>query len=340
MSGMCLVACAGNEGLERSLLIGGAVAQAGGSVVILTYTPGLALRRTFFGMEVVVRHEEDAGAELSRVATLAEARQAGVVLLDDERLGDDVAGEVAEVRARVPVARYGPPLRGGDVGELAVDPYWPFGPSDEGCFGLRYLPLHPALRALRDGRPAGQVPREVGRVTIACRDDAVGRELSIHAMEALSVWRPTLQVALLSGPEMPRAQKGRLDLAIERSRHDVMLRPRPAGPVLGEFLLSDLLLVDDPECAAAAAYLGTPVVLLTTREADARHGEALAQGGGVIHLPCLSEGLLPPALFADLLWSLFADHGRRAALSEAGRRTLDGYGAERIASALFELRAS
>src|SRR5262249_55211806 len=133
-SSLYLLACAGPETLDRTLLLLGAVVERGGSVVVLTDSPGLALRRTFFGLEVVVRRDAALGAELRRVEALAQSRGAGAVLLDDPRVGDEHAAAVRVLSEQMLVARYGPPLAGGAGGELVIDPY---GPDNEGgCLGL------------------------------------------------------------------------------------------------------------------------------------------------------------------------------------------------------------
>ncbi len=383
--GLYLIACAGPSALDRTLLLSGAVAGRGGRVVVLTYTPGLALSRTFFGLEVVVRREEDLVAELFRLESLALSRGAGVLLLDDDRLCDEHAAPLRVLSQHLAVARYGPKLAGGAAGELAIDPYgphWPYGrywpeakksrlgdallaaPSPlqmGGCFGLSYLPLHPGLRPLRDRRrtlgPLA-VPDEVGKVTILCRetdpepesDDAewartvegpnerrVPQDLAMRALEALSVWRPTLHITVLCENELSPSQQAGLEQAARLSRHEVTVRPLLPAPSLGEALVCDLAIVDDPDHAAMAAYLGTPVVLLSRTESAVRRSEVLAQSGVAIHLPSQRPEHLQPAMFADVLWTLFADHSRRAQLATTAHRVVDGLGTERIAAALLDL---
>lgn len=349
--GLHLIACAGERSLERTLLLCGAVARQGGRVVVLTHTPGLCLRRTFFGLEVVVRREDDLKRELLRLEALALARGAHALLLDEPRLADEHAAYLRVLSEQLVVARVGPALLHGAAGELTIDPYfvpahaacgrWPApgGRVAPGCYGLAYLPLHPGLRPLRERRraPAG----EVRRVTIVCRereeDHGEGRQdLEVRAVEALSVWRPTLQVTVLCPEDLPWGKQAALTLAVQNSRHDVAVRPLLPEPHLGEELLCDLAIVDDPECAALAAYLGTPAVLLSKSAEAARRGAVLAASGAALHLPSLLPDALPPVLFADLLWSLLADPGRRAALAAGAARAIDGLGAERVAAALTE----
>lgn len=354
--GMCLVACAERRTLDRAMLLLGAVAERGGSVILLTPAPGQALRETFFGLEVVVRHDEDLAVELLRLEALCLSRGAGVLLLDDPRLSDEHVAAVRVLSEHVAVACYGPALLGGAGGELSIDPYHdpgagPYGDlsgeggaapsplSIGGCFGLSYLPLHPRFRMLRERRrgPGADTAEEVQQVTVACDDDP-DESLSVRTLDALSIWRPTLRVVLLHDPARPGAE---LEAAARRSRHEVALRP--PGPLpsssqaLGEWLLCDLAIVDDPDRAALAAYLGTPTVLLTRTAVGARRGQSLARQGVALHVPLCGPGALSPELYADLLWSLCADPGRRGGLAQAARRQIDGYGADRVATALFDL---
>jgi hypothetical protein len=337
---LCLIAAISLEGLDRTLAIGAAVAQSGGSVVLCTYTPGLALRRTYFGLEVVVRRAEEPAAEMAHLGALARSR-GGVLLLDDPRLLVEPGPEA------VRVARYGPPaLR---EGELAIDPFWPTPPGADpnpspllagGCLGLRYQPIHPALKPLRDQRrdePDRGARAEVARVTLACDRILV----AARTLEALAVWRPPLQVAVLTEGHLGEDARLILEQAAARSRHQVGLRPlHPvAGPQLGEALLCDLAIVDDVERAATAAYLGTPALVLSTSAREAARAETLAAAGAAVHLtwPEPDRREPPPALYADHLWTLLADSGRRQALAAGGQRLLDAYGAQRVAAALFEL---
>ncbi|MCS6914294.1 MAG: hypothetical protein RMK29_13695 [Myxococcales bacterium] len=351
---LSLLVCAGPGAVERSLVIGGAVVERGGTVVLLTYTPGLALRRTAFALEVIVRREEDLSRELLRLEPLALSRGVGAVLLDDPRIDERCAAAVRVLSEQVPVARYGPPLAGGAGGELVIDPFGPFGPfgplqprvppesepdgprQPGGHFGLAYLPLPPPLRRLRERRPPGAMA-EVECVTVACGEGQGGLDRALRALAALSAWRPVLRVALVCDPGLARVDRARLDLAVLQSRHDVFIRPQTGWSHLGEMLLCDLAIVAEAEVAAMAAFLGTPVLVLSPDAAEAARCEVLARAGLVVHVPDFGEAAPSIAFLGDLLWSLCADSGRRTALSQAGRQALDGRGAERTAAVLIDL---
>ena len=101
-----------------------------------------------------------------------------------------------------------------------------------------------------------------------------------------------------------------------------------------EFARADLALISFGVTAYEMAALGVPSLYLTLTEDHANSASAFCQAG-------MGEIVPPdPDSIASALTKLIVDQDRRRAMSESGRTTIDGKGAERIAAELAAVSAS
>jgi spore coat polysaccharide biosynthesis predicted glycosyltransferase SpsG len=108
-------------------------------------------------------------------------------------------------------------------------------------------------------------------------------------------------------------------------------------PTLGQVLATCAVYVGAAGGSAVqAGCVGVPAVVIPIVENQIAQATALADAGCAVALP-LGAG---PANLAEPVRELLADPGLAEAMSAAGRRAIDGRGAERVAQALLELAAT
>lgn len=91
---------------------------------------------------------------------------------------------------------------------------------------------------------------------------------------------------------------------------------------------ADLVVTAGGNLLFELAALGTPAVVLSTRQRQARNADWFDRAGAVVHMG-LGSGVSEAALREAVL-SLLSDPDRRLALSEAGRSAVNGRGSERV----------
>lgn len=107
-----------------------------------------------------------------------------------------------------------------------------------------------------------------------------------------------------------------------------------ALPSLRDVLLNACVVIaTGGQTALEAAACGTPAVLLALDEAQAGQAARLQRAGAAITVPSAEQA-------ARTAIALLDDDARRRELSAAGRATVDGRGAHRVAAALSRLRAA
>lgn len=107
-----------------------------------------------------------------------------------------------------------------------------------------------------------------------------------------------------------------------------------AQPSLRDVLLAaDVVIATGGQTSLEAAACGTPAVLLALDDAQAEQAQRLERAGAAVTAASAHDAV-------QLAHALLQDTNRRAALSAAGRATVDGRGAHRVAAALSRIRAA
>jgi spore coat polysaccharide biosynthesis predicted glycosyltransferase SpsG len=94
---------------------------------------------------------------------------------------------------------------------------------------------------------------------------------------------------------------------------------------------ADAVIATGGQTSLEAAACGTPAVLLALDQAQAEQAQRLASAGAALFAATAQEA-------AQLAHALLADPERRAHMSQAGQRTVDGRGAHRVARRVDALR--
>ena len=127
------------------------------------------------------------------------------------------------------------------------------------------------------------------------------------------------------------ADPGTLAKEIEAAGFEAL---HDVADLAAEFARADLALISFGVTAYEMAALGVPSLYLTLTEDHAKSASAFCQAGMGDIVPPDAENI------ASALGQLIVNRDRRQAMSEAGRSTIDGKGAERIAAELAAVSAA
>jgi spore coat polysaccharide biosynthesis predicted glycosyltransferase SpsG len=241
------------------------------------------------------------------------ATRGHVLVVDAYRLPKEVFVRAAELNRLVVMHDYGAPPA--DVALVVTVA------GEASSNGPRRLtgPAYAALRPDFWGVPERQLREGVERVLITTGGgqlDAVGCELAQALAEALA----NVSVSLVRGPDATAAAPDGIEtLDAPRSLVEPLLR-------------SDLVVCGAGQTMLEAAAAGTPCIALPLAENQRRQGVRLAELGAVrlIDPPDVS-GVTAAAL------ELMHDVAERRSLSREGQRSVDGYGALRVAFEIARL---
>lgn len=194
------------------------------------------------------------------------------------------------------------------------------------CLGPAYALLDRQFAQLH-GLPR---PSHVGppRVLIALGGDDPFH-LTVNMLKVLERIPQPLSTMVVIGPAFTDQRVIRHEAA--RSRHDYDVRENVSN--MGELMLhADLAIVGGGLIALEAACCGTPGLVccevphqLETAAVLEQHGAAVSLGFGHI---------VNEQATAQVISDLLSDEARRLAMSQAGRRLVDGRGCQRVARAL------
>jgi spore coat polysaccharide biosynthesis protein SpsF len=149
------------------------------------------------------------------------------------------------------------------------------------------------------------------------------------ALKAVMRVTTLLQARFVIGPGF--ADSGALAKEIEAAGFEALYN---VADLAAEFARADLALISFGVTAYELAALGVPSLYLTLTQDHADSASAFCRAG-------MGEIVRQdPDSIASALTKLIGDRSRRDAMSESGRATIDGKGAERIAAELAAVSAS
>lgn len=329
----------GGGHVMRQLGLAQALLRSGHEVQLVSAMLDPALEAEVTGRRVpITRVEAPAAsqADTQALAELAGAVRADWVVLDHYDFSAQQVEELAATGARVLViddflnrAAY----RGHLLLNQNADPSYAETYRERG-FGGRLL-LGPGFALLRPEFTEGPTPSErvaerADRllVTMGSADSVRATELALSAVAIIQ--DPALRIDVVVGPANPRGQALRTEFPDSRlSWHepaaDMAALLRGADLVIGAAGVTTLEL----SCVGAPALL---MVLADNQELLARITEA---SGAALCLGWYTA--LEPSALADRIQAVRADRELRAAMRRAGRRSVDGRGAERVVRAMEEV---
>lgn len=189
--------------------------------------------------------------------------------------------------------------------------------------GSEYVLLR---REITEQTPAS---RPVGaRRVLVTFGGADGGDLSARAVEALADPRfAAIAADVVVGPGYANPDR----LAGRAAANTRILIDPPDLP--GLMAAADVAVAGSGTTAWELAYLGVPSLLIVNSRGAVVDG--MVKAGAALRLG-RAEDIDPPTI-ASVLAALIDDADRRTAMSAAGRRLIDGRGAERVADAIEQL---
>jgi UDP-2,4-diacetamido-2,4,6-trideoxy-beta-L-altropyranose hydrolase len=166
-------------------------------------------------------------------------------------------------------------------------------------------------------------------ITIGGSDPDNASERILQSLEPLS--RRALEVVLVVGGTNPHWDA--LQAASKRSSFPVRL-VRSALNMPALMAWADVAISGAGGTSYELCYMGLPSLLLIVAENQRLAAERLAASGVAINAGTTQE--FQPESFVVHLESLIDSAERRAAMSDAGRGLVDGFGSERVCAALFD----
>lgn len=193
--------------------------------------------------------------------------------------------------------------------------------------GGDYIMLRPEV--LRAGGGKRPTPGRATRVLVGFGGSDPDN-LTARAIDALADARLAgISATVIVGPGHAHA-----DDLLARQSDGIRVVVNP--PELPELMASaDMALAGSGTMAWELAFLGVPALLAVNSKGDV--AAALMEAGAALSLG--EAGGVTAAMMADALNALAGDRKARAAMSDAGRRAVDGRGAERVAAAIEALAA-
>jgi UDP-2,4-diacetamido-2,4,6-trideoxy-beta-L-altropyranose hydrolase len=193
--------------------------------------------------------------------------------------------------------------------------------------GSSYVLLRQQFKAWRDWRRETQESPSNLLVTLGGGATAALAPRVLAAMD--NARRPAhMQVVVLAG-----ASAGALEAARAAAKESwIPVRIQPHAPDVTEVMArADLSVSAGGTTCWELAFMGVPNCILSLAEHQTSVADSLEGAGAAIHVggPAVIDDRLP-----ELVMELASDPALRARMSEAGRRVVDGRGAERVVRAM------
>jgi spore coat polysaccharide biosynthesis predicted glycosyltransferase SpsG len=205
-------------------------------------------------------------------------------------------------------------------------------PSVACHLGLDYALLEPAFVQVHE--TDREIQEKARRVLVVLGGDDPFH-LTVKVMESLELLPEALEITAVVGPAFLDEEEIRR--CAERSRHRAVVL-KNIRDVAQRMSQTDLALTGGGLTALEVACTGTPALIVCEVDHQVETADALQKTGAVVNL-----GLGVQAsreAIAGKVAALLADGPKRLALSQAGKRLVDGRGTERVARILMETLAA
>ncbi|MES1255948.1 MAG: hypothetical protein ABUS56_10090, partial [Acidobacteriota bacterium] len=199
-------------------------------------------------------------------------------------------------------------------------------PDTQFLLGTDYILLRPEFRARTPRRPAGVVDHVL--VTLG---GGASTELVDHVLGHLDLVPDAFDVTVIRGPLMVDAARNE-GASPSRRTVRVLVDPPAVHSLMRD---ADLAVCGGGQTLYELAAVGTPAVALQLADNQAESLRAVVASGAA----CLADGTTGRSAggsVATVVQTLCAQPDRRAAMSAAGQRLVDGAGAARVARVLAE----
>jgi spore coat polysaccharide biosynthesis predicted glycosyltransferase SpsG len=191
-----------------------------------------------------------------------------------------------------------------------------------------YLTLAGPAYAVLGGRyhhlPERVVSRTPSRILVSC-GGADPTNLTPLVLAGLSRVTRDLQIRIIIGPLFDANLKLKIQACVAESRHAIQLVDSPNG--LADMMLwCDLAVTTSGLIKYELAATSTPGIIISIDDVHHRINRAFADSGAIVDLGTK----VSPQLIESQVTSVLDNYGARVAMAQAGRRLIDGNGAERV----------
>jgi UDP-4-amino-4,6-dideoxy-N-acetyl-beta-L-altrosamine N-acetyltransferase len=156
------------------------------------------------------------------------------------------------------------------------------------------------------------------------------RGCTVFCLDSLKSLDPAIERLVLVSSANPR--KGEISEWVNKHPGTNVTLLLDVPDVAACMLQADLAIIAGGTTTFETAAMGLPSLIIEIADNQAPNARAWQEQGAAVNLGLL-EKLTPQALFQQMI-SLIQDPARRKAMSEAGQRSVDGQGVQRVAKIL------
>lgn len=323
----------GTGHLMRCLALGQAWKDAGGKVVFVTACQSESLRQRLqkedFGIHLLAYpypHTDDWGSTKSVLAAYPDAW----IVVDGYHFDELYQKQVKDAGNKLLVIDdmahlkhyYADILLNQNLG--AEQLCYSCEPCTQLLLGIRYVLLGREFLAWKEWKR--KVPKVAKRVlvTLGGTDSA---NSTLKVIQALQDMDMSLEATVVIGASNAHADA--LEAAVGQGRLPIhLIYDAKNMPELMAW--ADVAISSAGSTAWELAFMGLPALVIVGAENQIAVGKWIEQAGTAQHLGWFAD--VDKGRISVNLRTLLADEGRRRIMSEQGRRSVDGYGAERLIS--------
>lgn len=317
----------------RCLALAQAWRRIGGEAIFVSRQIPARLEQRLAGEGVRVEQLTSQDEDASQTVQVAKAIEATAVVIDNYALGDDYRTALRSASLRVLALNDFSPIAVADIvlnsnPTAGVDDYRDLGEDALLLLGPRYCLLRDEFVS---SSPRPKAPNVEGRRVLIAGGGADPTGLTSLAIEALSKVKASIAeaIVLVGGANPNRA-------AIERQALQAPFPVRVVFDVLNvyaELQQADFAITAAGSACWEMAYAGLPMLTVVTAANQEPVASAIAASGAGIDLGWRDQlDSQPLAIAIEELATATTAH--RQKMSQAGRRLVDGRGAERVARLL------
>lgn len=193
--------------------------------------------------------------------------------------------------------------------------------------GLEYALINPAYRAIEDSGDTEEAEHILIAFGMVDSSNSTGRALDSLKRLSAQGWHPDVTIVMgQAAPHLPSISKA-VDAFEGRARLIV-----DAPDLIDALTECDMAIGAGGVSAVERAAAGRASITVSISANQVPVANALAQRGATIDLGMASS--LTPGLLDEAIIGLAQDRRQRAAMAQAGKKSIDGRGPERVAQAM------